>query len=195
MIKYSELTDVELFTLLQDKEEVAAFVEIYNRYWDKLYRAAYKRLRTSAPCEEIVQEVFTNFWLKNREISIHIGLSNYLYTSVRNKVIDYYRRQLVRRNFSINFSQVDYDDSSEQEVILRDLQNQLEQSLNQLPDKCRSVYVLSRIEQQSNKEIALQLNISEKTVEGHLTKALKQLRISLSDFLVLFFMLLKIYFF
>jgi RNA polymerase sigma-70 factor (ECF subfamily) len=182
---HRELTDTELITSLHKNEDVAAFVEIYNRYWDKLFNAAYKRIKNTESCEEIVQEVFTTFWIKHDEICINTGLSNYLYTAVRNKVIDYYRKQLVRTNFSLNVVHKDYDNSSEQSLILKELHEQIELSINQLPEKCKSVYLLSRMDYHSNKEIASQLNISEKTVEGHLTKALKHLRVSLSDFLIL----------
>ena len=69
--------------------------------------------------------------------------------------------------------------------MLKDMMQSIESEVNQLPDKCRSVYELSRIENKTNKEIAQYLDISEKTVENHLTKALKRLRLNLGHYIVL----------
>ncbi|RYE21798.1 MAG: sigma-70 family RNA polymerase sigma factor, partial [Sphingobacteriaceae bacterium] len=102
----------------------------------------------------------------------------------------YYRKQIIRNSFKSSLFHDDYDNSSEQSILLKDLQQHIDNLIDQLPAKCKSVYQLSRIENRSNKEIATLLNISEKTVEGHLTKALKQLRISLSEFLILMVLLL-----
>lgn len=184
-------SDTELVALLQ-QDELSAFIEIYNRYWDRLFNAAYKRIKDHEACEEIVQDVFTNFWSKREGLVLTTGLSNYLFTAIRNQVIDHYRKQVIRNNFRFSKTDQEYDNSNEQTVLLRDLQQHIEDLVDLLPDKCKSVYRLSRIENRSNKEIAILLNISEKTVEGHLTKALKQLRLNLSDFLaLLIFILLK----
>lgn len=182
-------TDNELVALLQ-QDELSAFVEIYNRYWSRLYNVAYKRIKDHETCQEIVQDVFTNFWTKRIGLTLTLGLSNYLFTAVKNQVIDHYRKQVVRNNFRFGLTHYDYDNSNEQTILLRDLQKHIVSLVDQLPDKCKSVYQLSRIENRSNKEIATLLNISEKTVEGHLTKALKQLRISLTGFLSLIIALL-----
>lgn len=186
-----KLSDIELVALLQH-DELSAFVEIYNRYWSRLFNTAYKRVKDQAACEEIVQDIFTNFWTKRHVLVLTTGLSNYLYTATRNQVIDYYRKQVIRNKFRFGLLHNNYDNSNEQSILLKDLQQHIEHLIDQLPDKCKSVYQLSRIENKSNKEIATLLNISEKTVEGHLTKALKQLRLSLSEFLVLMIVLLLI---
>jgi RNA polymerase sigma factor (sigma-70 family) len=84
----------------------------------------------------------------------------------------------------------DFDSSTEDEIMLRDLKNTIALEVSQLPDKCRSVYELSRIEHKSNKEIASHLGISEKTVENHLTKALKRLKLGLDHYYILITLLL-----
>jgi len=187
--KCEKLSDIELVALLQ-LDELSAFIEIYNRYWSKLFNAAYKRVKDQEACKEIVQDIFTNFWTKRHVLVLTTGLSNYLYTATRNQVIDYYRKQVIRNNFQFGLLHEGYDNSNEQNLLLKDLQQHIERLIDQLPAKCKSVYQLSRVENLSNKEIASLLNISEKTVEGHLTKALKQLRVSLSGFLVLMVLLL-----
>ena len=180
---YANLTDEELISLLVQHDAIA-FKEIYDRYWDKLYNAAYKRIKNAEQCEEIIQDIFTKLWQKRENLVINTGLSNYLFVSVRYLVIDYYRKITVRASF-ITHGQLnaDFDNSTEEFVHLNDLKKQIDLLIDGLPEKCKAVYRLSRIDFKTNKEIAEMLGISEKTVEGHLTKALQHLRSHISDLL------------
>jgi len=167
--------------LLIKQDQLGAFTEIYRRYWDGLYNSAYKRLHNHEACEEIVQDLFIKLWEKRNALVLTTGLSNYLYTAIKYRVIDHYRKQLVQENFlQLNGLAMLADNSTEESIFLNDLVQHLEKVINSLPVKCRSVYRLSRMEHKTNKEIAIILNISEKTVEGHLTKALHTLRLNLS---------------
>jgi RNA polymerase sigma-70 factor (family 1) len=193
MANYSNHTDEQLVTLLK-YNNIAVLEEIYNRYWKKLYNSAYKRLNSPELCEEFVQEVFLNLWIKREVLSIEAGLSNYLYTAIRNSVIDFYRKELVRERYLASIPVTAFDNSTEESIHVRDLKSKIDHVVNLLPLKCRSVFMLSRAEHKTNPEIASILNISEKTVEGHLTKALKQLKSSLNHFLILASTLLINYF-
>lgn len=75
-----KLSDLELVALLQ-QDKLSAFIEIYNRYWSRLFNAAYKRIKDHEACEEIVQDIFTNFWIKRDVLVLTVDLSNYLYTA------------------------------------------------------------------------------------------------------------------
>ncbi|MFS8617803.1 MAG: RNA polymerase sigma-70 factor [Solitalea sp.] len=179
---YEKLSDDDLLRLLK-KDHISAFEEIYNRYWSRLYSAAYKRVKQGEVCQEIIQDLFTSLWLGRKKIAIHSSLANYLLTAVRYKVLNHIEKEMVRRNYRESLPdafQVS-DNSTEETVLLNDLHQQLEMELIQLPEKCRKVFELSRKELKSNKEIALELNISEKTVENHITKALRLLRAGLKD--------------
>lgn len=191
MGNYSKHTDEELALLLkQAGPEI--FKEIYDRYWDRLLNAAYKRVRSTETCEEIVQDVFTKLWANRTSLVFTSGLGNYLYTAVRYSVIDHYRKHAVRENFiSSEQLYIKLDNSTEEYVFLNDLKKHVDLMIAKLPDKCRSVYHLSRIEFKTNKEIASELNISEKTVEGHLTKALHSLRVNISDLMPLLLIFFK----
>lgn len=179
------LNDMELAELLR-QGSVAAFDEMYRRYWDKLFNSAHKRLANFELCEEVVQDIFVKLWEKRETLSINTGLSNYLHSAVKYSVIDYYRKRLTQDAFiNVQLSSARTDNSTEDNIILNDLKRYLETLIGQLPDKCRSVYQLSRAEHKTNKEIAVILNISEKTVEGHLTKALQALRFGMADYLPL----------
>ena len=185
MTDYTILSEEELVACLK-QDELNAFKEIYTRYWKRLYSAAYKRLKNKELCEEIVQELFTNLWIKRQTLHINTGLAAYLYSSVSHYVIDQYRKEMVREKYREAFKVIhnrDTDNSTEEAILLKDLTDTIETEISHLPDKCRSVYELSRKEHKSNKEIAMYLGISEKTVENHLTKALKRLQIGLNHYL------------
>jgi RNA polymerase sigma-70 factor (ECF subfamily) len=177
MGSYRHLSDQELLVLLKS-DEIAAFEEIYNRYWAELYSSAYKRTSSREASEEIVQDFFTSLWLNRTKIQIEGTLVNYLRTSIRYRVFNYYSKEYVRKNYleSVGSLMKDFDNSTEETILLNDLTQNLEREISRLPLKCRSVYTLSRIEHKSNKEIAAVLGISEKTVENHMSRALKYLR-------------------
>ncbi|WP_183564119.1 RNA polymerase sigma-70 factor [Mucilaginibacter sp. SP1R1] len=185
MSDISKFTDDELAVLLK-QDNAFAFETIYNRYWDKLFDSAYKRLNHSELCEEIVQEIFIKLWEKRASLTLTTGLKNYLYTAVKYNLIDHYRKQLLQNNFvAASKHRPASDNSTEDSIFVKDLVKYLEDIINSLPPKCRSVYELSRLQHKSNKEIAGILNISEKTVEGHLTKALQRIKLGMGDFLIL----------
>ena len=187
----STLSDDELFALIK-QDKLNAFKELYSRHWKKLYAEAYKRLSSKELAEEIVQELFTNLWLQRYAREINSTVGGYLYNTVTNRVIDQYRKELVRNRHreSMKVVRSEADTTTEDAIMLRDLTYAIETEVSQLPDKCRQVYELSRNEYKSNKEIALMLGISEKTVENHLTKALKRLRVGLGNYLPIIALLL-----
>ncbi|PAW92372.1 hypothetical protein CKK33_02230 [Mucilaginibacter sp. MD40] len=186
MAGYKSLEEKELLELLR-QDSLGAFREIYDRYWKILYKEAYKRLKDSESAEEVVQDIFTALWNRRNAISLTHGLEGYLYTSVGYRVIDRYRRNSLHLRFreAMQVLQTEADHSMEQALMAKDLQLHINQIIEQLPERCRSVYELSRMHHKSNREIAMELGISEKTVENQLTKALKRLRLSLNHYLSL----------
>jgi RNA polymerase sigma-70 factor (family 1) len=176
------LSDDKLLELLKEGQ-IAAFDELYNRYWSKLYSQAYKRINKAEVAEEIVQDFFTSLWINKNAVIIHTSFSNYAYTAVRNLVFKQFQREYSARKFEDvhKLNLIESDISTEQLIELNDLRRALEQQIETLPPKCRGVFNLSRKEYKSNKEIAAILEISEKTVENHMTKALKVLRLSVKN--------------
>ncbi|MDB5287224.1 MAG: polymerase sigma-70 factor [Mucilaginibacter sp.] len=191
MTDFTTLGEDELINLLQ-QDKLGAFREIYTRYWKQLYADAYKRLKNKEMAEEIVQEVFTSLWHKRGALNITQTLGGYLFTSVSNLVIDQYRKDLVRARYKESFKLVysETDNSTEDTILVKELEHTIEHEVNSLPDKCRSVFELSRVEHKTNKEIAFELGISEKTVEHHITKALKHIRVGLGNYLSIIVILL-----
>lgn len=185
-----KLSDEELSALLAE-EVTAAFHEIFNRYWSHLYATAYQRVRNKEAAEEIVQDLFTSLWVKRKNVQIHTSLAAYLFTSVRYRVLNHIEKEAVRKNYkdALQIVTTVCENPTEETVFLNDLTRKIDKEIDLLPSKCRSVFELSRKEYKTNKEIAVMLGISEKTVENHLTKAITRLRLKLSDAISLVFIL------
>lgn len=175
------MSDDELVEGLQ-ADQNHCFEAIYNRYSSKLYSAAYNILRNREVCEDIIQELFIDLWLKRSHLKI-LKLNSYLYTSVKNKTLMTLRSGKVRLDLDV-IEMLVCEYATDDRLIQKEINENLERQVSSLPEKCREIFVLSRKEQLSHKEIAALLNISVKTVENQLTTALKRIRISLADFLL-----------
>jgi RNA polymerase sigma-70 factor (ECF subfamily) len=180
MVNCSGLSDSELVVFFK-ADELSAFCEIYERYWKKLYAFTYRRIKDEALTEEILQDFFTRLWVKRETVSISNSLASFLFASIKNEAIDFYRKEATRLLHIQRYQQVANvsDNSTEQYINVIDLQVSIKKQVSQLPEKCRQVFELSRNENKSNKEIAAILGISEKTVENQITNALKRLRLGL----------------
>ena len=178
-------TDEELVILLKEND-MLAFKEIYVRYWYDLYLISNKRLRSKEASEEIIQNFFTLFWINRKKINIRGALKAYLHTSIRYSVIDYLAREATRNNYLklLSFSYTETANTTEETVFLHEVEDGINQVISKLPAKCRRVFELSRQHHKSNKEIAELLGISEKTVENHITNALKLFRLHFKEVLI-----------
>ncbi|MCO4294739.1 RNA polymerase sigma-70 factor [Solitalea sp. MAHUQ-68] len=175
--------DHELLSFMQNDDR-SAFEKIYNKYWSGLYLSAYNLLRNKHEAEDIVQEIFVQLWLKRHVQEIQ-NLKSYLHTAVRFQVFKAIRDGKAHEELFEEVERMFNENNSENRIIALDIHNRLDQAIKTLPEKCQQVFVLSRKEQLSNIEISERLGISPKTVENHLTIALRRVRSSMGD--VLFF--------
>ena len=187
MAKYSTHSDQELLDLLK-KDDDAAFTEIYNRYWKKLFTAASNKLDDLAEAEDIVQQVFITIWNRRAVLEITSSLASYLAVAVKYHVFksldkNFKRRQFIGDDAAAAILEV-ADDSTRQWVEFQEVRERLALLVAALPEKCRLVYQLSREQGYSQKQIAAELDISEKTVEAHMSKAIKSLKTGLKSFFV-----------
>jgi len=187
---FTEYTDSDLWEQVRGNN-YKAFDELYRRHWPKLYRAAYKVLKDQQASEDIIQEVFANLWLKRKTTLIN-SLSSYLYGMVRNQVFKNLRNQKVSREHLDTIQQIVFVEQTEQTVNYAQLLKLYHESVAGLPPRCREVFQLSRNEYLSIKEIASRLDISPKTVENQISKALKVLRVALHEIILLVALLLFI---
>lgn len=177
-----------LQSLQQDSRQ--AFNELYFRHWENLYRSAYAALRDEDSAKDIVQEVFFSIWKKRHTQQIR-QLSAYLFQAVKFQVARQLRQGKLLDSHVEQLGHLHAMNTTEESLYAAELDALLETTLGKLSERCRDVFYLSRFEQLSNKEIALRLNLSTRTVEWHISNALKHLRHSIENtFLLLILFLL-----
>ncbi|CAL1516465.1 RNA polymerase sigma-70 factor [Chitinophaga sp. MM2321] len=185
---HSHHTDIELLQLLKAGRE-SAFTEIYHRYWDRLFAIAVARIQDPDEAEEIVQEIFVSLWRRREELEITSGLSVYLAVSVKYRVIKILAKLHQQRKYKDSLDAMTLvDDSTQEWLEFEELKERLSKLVADLPEKCQLVYRYSREKGYTQKQIAEELNISEKTVEAHLSKAMKTLRAGLNQVFFSFFL-------
>jgi len=183
--RYAALSDADLLAALCTDDE-GSFTEIYQRYCYQLFTVAYRKLKNREVAEELVQDLFENLW--NRRASHEIAqLKQYLFSALRYRIINYIKAQQVRAGYELycRLTGAKIDTTTEDALAHGELSAALLAGIRKLPAKTREIFQLSRLEQYSVSEISGRVNLSEKTVEYHLTKSLKLLRSYLQDFLVL----------
>jgi RNA polymerase sigma-70 factor (family 1) len=161
--------------LLDDKE---AFQQLFTKYADRIYYFAMQYIRNKEESEEIAQEVFVKVWLRRFDLKEDLSFSSYIFTIAKNALIDTIRRRQKEIEFQENFSP-GYNSSStptDEALELGELSSIIEKSIDELPTKRKQIYLLSRNEGLTYKQIADKLNISIKTVETHMRLALQQLK-------------------
>ncbi|NOS55322.1 MAG: RNA polymerase sigma-70 factor [Cyclobacteriaceae bacterium] len=176
--------EYEMLNLLRQGDK-NAFEEIFKAYWKEMYKQAYSKLRNKEAAEEIVQDIFTSLWVKREELLI-TNLQYYLSASVKNKVLNYVRSQIVHEKYWDYYKKylVGPNDVTEEIIYYNDLKEAVEKGTSFLSKKGKTIFQLNRIDGYSVPEIAKQLNLSEKTIEYHIARALKELRVHLRDYLV-----------
>jgi len=172
-----ELSDAELILLWQNGED-HAFEVLYKRHAVRLLATALNKTQSREISEEIIQETFLTLFTRKKTANQIANLSAFLYTTVKHKIIDHYRREKLLKKYEEHSFYVfnEIDNSTLQAIETRELEQQLAFQVEKLPFKCRNVFTLSRSRHLSNKEIAAELAISENTVEQHMRKALRLLR-------------------
>jgi len=169
-------TDQELITSLQNGDESAMDV-LFRRHYSSICRAVYRILKDSNLAEDIAQEVFLGLWKKREQLNITTSVPAYLKRTAVNKSLNFIRDQKVKFDDEEKMPVLSNNESTTQEHLeADDLQKLINDSIDLLPKKCKLVFTLSRFEEMSYQEIADKLDISIKTVENQISKALKFLR-------------------
>lgn len=179
-------------TALSVKEN---FDSIYINNFSRLFLFAKEYVLFDEEAENIVQDIFLMLWEKRDALRVDVSLTAYLFTLVKNKCIDFLRHRMVEQMYSENIQHeyneelnvklfalesFDHNFSSEE-----DIETLLRNAIDKLPERCRLIFIKSRIEGKKYKEIAEELNLSVNTVEGQISIALKKLREELKDYLPL----------
>lgn len=170
--------DIFLLQKIREADETA-FKYLFESYFTAVYRLAFFYIREDRVAEEIALDVFTAFWEKRQAIEIKISLKAYLLASTRNRTLNYIRDN--RPALSLDHLLPLEAAVEEYPLEMKELEHLIDEAVSSLPSKCREVFRKSRLENQTNKEIASQMNITVKTVETQITKALKHIKNYLGD--------------
>jgi RNA polymerase sigma-70 factor (ECF subfamily) len=171
-----QLYDNDLLLDLLSKDDELAFTELYNRYWKKLFAVTYNRLKEIQSAEDIVHDVFASLWANRKKSEIE-SLENYLATATKYMVLAKIKKIQKERSYANDSNQVRVIDfqietSLHYKLILEIVKTEVEK----LPEKCKLIFKYSRNEGMPIKMIAQKLDISPKTVENQINKALRQLK-------------------
>ena len=191
MNDFSSHDDQQLLIQIQSGNDLA-FAEVYERYWELVFRYVLKMLGDKDDTKDLVQEIFTNLWIKSADINPDTNIAGYLYVSARNKVINMIRHNKVKKDYLSSLSRfvLESDPSIFEQLDEIDLSTTIEKEIQNLPDKMREVSELSRKKYLSHKEIALELHISDKTVKKQISNAIKILRFRLTSLLLIIYLII-----
>lgn len=185
---------------MQDKKTFtkSTFDTLFREYYQDLCRFAYSFLRDESRSDDCVQEVFILIWEKRKSLPDVQSWKSYLFRAVRNKSIDLLRKDMRYSISSIddhNVSELSYYDYSHDGMYHKDLKNGIEDSINNLPERCRNIFLLSREAKLTYVEIAKELGVSRKTVENQIGIALKKIRAHLVEAEFISFLIIVTYVF
>ncbi len=163
-----------------------ALDEIYNFYYPKLYAFAKNFLKVEDDINDILQDVFVKLWLNRNKIKNVETFNAYLFTIAKNAIVSYFREKSKNPKFESRIQELATISSGEfNDLEYRDLKENLDKIIEQLPEKRRLVFKLSREDGLSNTEIAEKLGISKKTVEDHMLYSLRFIRKKLKNIEIL----------
>jgi len=173
----------------------AMFEDVFKAHFKGLHAYACSVIKNESAAEEIVQNVFFKLWERKASIQIEQSVTAYLYRSVYNESLNYVRHHKVRASYHQHATRNGSEETTSDPAAVRELQNRIDKTINELPEQCRTIFQMSRYEDLKYRTIADRLGISVKTVENQMGKALKILRSKLIDYLptlVLLFINIKI---
>ena len=176
----------ELIGLLK-KGDVAAFDTIYNMYCHKLHQFVIRYLKQEEDAEEIVQEVFIKIWESKAKIKNHASFESFLFTISYNATISLLRKRLSEsksKEYLKSIQQIQNANTVVDELQFNELNEKVQRLLEQLTPRQKEIFILSREEGLTHKEIAQRLKISENTVKNHLVTSLKFLKSNINITLI-----------
>ena len=177
--------------MMEQGHEIA-FETIFKLYYDKLFHIAKNYLSKKEDSEGIVQNVFIKLWCDMEKLKAIDNINSYLFILTKNACLDFLKHQKVKNKFiesKKNYIQIQYmlDDAASL-LLENELNDRIMQGIELLPEKCRKVFIQSRFRGLKNEEIAKIFSISKRTVDNHILKGIKHMRVYLKDYTAIFFL-------
>lgn len=166
----------------------------FKSHFKGLHGYAFTIVKDDVIAEEMVQNVFFKLWSKREQLNIESSLKAYLFKAVYHECLNYLRQLKVKseyQSFAMHRNHEEVHDG-ENKVVMRELEHNLRKAIEELPEQCRMIFQLSRFNELRYREIAEHLNISVKTVENQMGKALRVLRLKLVDFMPVIMIVLNV---
>lgn len=174
-----------LFTRIIYHNDEEAFQKLFFDFFAPLCLFAHRYITSKETCEDIVQGVFFRIWKDRAKLSITVSARNFLITTVRNACIDYLRHREIENRYLEK--QLAYEEKDPMDtnmlIAVSELEKRVGEALAKLPDAVRRSFEMNRFDDKTYLEIASECEISVKTVEAHISRALKLLRVELKDYL------------
>ncbi len=175
-------TEKEMIRLVT-KDDQGSFTSLYHLYAEHVFYFALRYLNSKSDAENVTQEVFVKVWETRHRLDPDNTFSAYLFTITKNIIFNNNRKKVNEAAYLDHLARVivHSDTGTEKELFYQELQGQIDKCIERLPDQRKRVFVMSRQEGLSHREISQQLGISEKTVAAHIRLALKTLRLFLKE--------------
>ena len=159
----------------------SAYRQLFEQYYQRLVVFANRYLEDLESARDVVQDLFVDLYDSRQSISIETSLKSYLYSAVKNRCLNQVKHEQVKeKHRNMSRSEVNAPDPNLEEIMdAVELKARVYEIVSKLPEKCRQIYIMSRVDGKRNREIADELNLSVRTVETQISKALKFLKNSL----------------
>lgn len=192
----SILTNIELVRLLK-KGDMEAFDAVYDKYCHKLHQFVIRYLKDETDAEEIVQEVFIKIWESRKKIKEYSSFESFLFTIAYNSTISLLRKRVSEnksKEYLKSFQSINNANPVIEEIQYKELNQKVQFLLEQLTPRQKEIYLLSREEGLTHKEIAEKLSVSENTVKNHLVTTLKFLKNNIDSALIVNLLFVSLFF-
>jgi RNA polymerase sigma-70 factor (ECF subfamily) len=176
-------SDRKIFNEIK-KGNLKTFERLFKKYYSSLCNYATKYLKDLNKAEEVVQELFYRLWEKRNKLDINVSLKSYLYRAVYNGCLQYLNHRAIEIRYENYYKKQprEYDKDASEAINMQELNQVIDKTLNSLPERCRNIFLLNRQDGLKYREIAEKMDLSVKTVEANMGKALKLLRKNLKNY-------------
>lgn len=162
--------------------DTATFEQLFTDHYDALYRYCQTMVKDQNDIEDIVQSVFMDLWRDRFKLVIHTSIKAYLYKAIYFKCMNKIKHDKVASKYS-NAISISESTAVTDTLIIQEIADKIKETIESLPEQCRRIFSMSRMDGLRYNEIAEKLNLSPKTIENQMGKALKTMRVALSEYI------------